>query len=95
MKNIVIHQSCARPTSKTGDIVYVDKPARGGDLSNKSGKNVSVFKKRAYRGNQMLTVLAKATKREENTLAKGMLGHAGAPRLRAALPHRKCPLFVL
>ena len=91
MKNIVIHQSCARPTSKTGDIVYVDRPARGGDLSKKSGKNVGIFKKRAYRGNQMLSVLAKATKREENALAKGMPEHRISEQLKTL---GKCTLVA-
>ena len=71
MKNIVCHQSCPRPTSSVPDIVRVTKPDRGGSSSVKSGANKSIFKKKAYSGNQMLTVLAKATAREDFAVAAG------------------------
>ena len=64
MKDIVNHQSCPRPTSTVPDIVFVSNPARGGPESKKSGTNKGVYKRAAYTGNQMKTVLAKATVRE-------------------------------
>ena len=79
MKGIVLKQSSARPTSKKAEIVHVTNPARGGDKSNKSAANVSIFKKRGYSGNQMATVLAKCTFREDLALA-----NSGAPQHRKA-----------
>ena len=74
MKDIVNHQSCPRPTSKEPDIVFVTKPDRGGSKSVKSGANKGVYKRKAYSGNQMKTVLAKATVRENRNLSLGESG---------------------
>ena len=74
MKDIVNHQSCPRPTSKEPDIVFMTKPDRGGSKSVKSGANKGVYKRKAYSGNQMKTVLAKATVRENRNLSLGESG---------------------
>ena len=83
MKNIVVKQSSARPTSSKADIVRVTNPARGGEKSNKSGTNKRIFKKAAYTGNQMASVLAKATMREElNMSAAGRPQHRRSEQLK-------------
>ena len=94
MKNIVIHQSCARPTQKEGegDIAYMTKTERGGPKSCKSNTSIQpVIKKRAYTGNQMLTVLAKATMREEIALAKDLPEHRKSEQLKT---QGKCTLVT-
>ena len=83
MKNIVLKQSSARPTSTTADIVRVTNPARGGEKSTKSGINKSIFKRGPYKGNQMASVLAKVTMREElNLSAAGRPEHRRSEQLK-------------
>ena len=83
MKGIVLKQSSARPTSSKADIVRVTNPARGGEKSKKSGTNKTIYKRGAYTGNQMATVLAKATMREElNLSASGRPQHRRSEQLK-------------
>ena len=65
MKDIALHQTSARPTSKLPEAVFVTKPARGGEKSKKSGTNKAVYKRAGYSGNQMRSLLSKATYRED------------------------------
>lgn len=84
MKCIVSKQCSARPTSKTAEIVMMTKTARGGDQSKKSGANKTIYKRAAYSGNQMVTLLAKATMREENnTGARGLPEHRRSEQLKS------------
>lgn len=84
MKNIICKQTSARPSSSETQIVRVSNPARGGDKSKKSGVNKTIFKKQAYTGNQMLTLLAKATAREDIALAaNGRPQHRQSEQLAA------------
>ena len=84
MKDIVVHQSSGKPTSKVSETIFVSRPARGGDASKKakSGINKTVFKRAGNSGNQMRTVLAKATLREDLALcSKGKPMHRKAEQL--------------
>ena len=50
-------------------------------MSKKSAGTKSIFKKKAYSGNQMLTVLAKATAREDLAFGVGRPQHRQAEQL--------------
>ena len=92
MQCIVIKQSSARPTSSKPDIVRVTNPARGGEQSKKSGVNKTIFKRAAYSGNQMASVLSKATYKEElNFAAAGRPEHRKSEQLKTM---GKCTLVT-
>ena len=92
MKCIVIKQSSARPTSSKPDIVHMTKSSRGGEASKKSGTNKTIYKRKAYSGNQMATVLAKATYKEDlNFAAAGRPEHRKSEQLKTM---GKCTLVT-
>lgn len=81
MQDIALHQTSGKPASAEYEIVQVTNPDRGGEKSTKSGLNKTIWKRNGSTNNQMKTLLAKATLKEDLALAKNRPLHRQSEQL--------------